>query len=320
MKSWFGVMGRSLLEFILVLASMAGIAGISANLASPAPGLASLVPAALASIPRLFPAAVAVLLFLAIYSFEHRVRSRLLGWAGLILLGVALCSSGLALRRLPFLRDAIAGLVQPPPPASPEFQAPGLGAERGGLLVWYRSAEGDIARDAVAVDYRSAFPRLRYSASAPLDPRTGSMEIGGLSLPATKPTPAAPPLLPELSLFQGSWVWDRLEAIDALSWPAALAVVAGFALLAGGFRFAARLTRWPLANALFGVAALIGFLVLDASLWSPAFAGAAAGLASGIGLGGLAPAYPLAGLEALAGLVLAGLDLALKPKGREARG
>jgi hypothetical protein len=316
MKAWFGVFGRSILEFFLVFAVAAFVAGASASLLAAIPRFGSAASYALGFVPRLFPVILALVLFFSMYSFERRVNSRAAGWLGIVLLGAILSGGGLAISRIPFLRDSVRkhGIVAEASATPPlELQEPGLAVERGGAVVWYRGAE------AAAADFHSPYPRLGYDPAAGLDAAATSIEISGKRYSAAKPLPAATPLLPELAWFSGSWVWDRQDELDSSPLLAAMAATAAFMLLAAGFRFIARLTRWPLANAIYGVAAFIGFLVLDASLWSPAVLRVTAGAAARIGLSSLATVYPIAALEALIGLILGLLDLIAAPRRGDSR-
>ena len=72
--------------------------------------------------------------------------------------------------------------------------------------------------------------------------------------------PKVPPiaLVPEVSLFSGSWIWDRLDSMDHAPLFSVFSVAGGFLLLAIGFRFLCRLSGWPLANAFLAVAGLGG--------------------------------------------------------------
>jgi hypothetical protein len=318
MKAWFGVLGRSCLEFLIVLVVAAFIAGASASLGAQAASFATLLFFSRKALLGLIPVAATLTVFLSMFSFERRVKSRLSAWLGALLLGALLFSVGMAARRFPLLRD----LAEPKgrAAASAGLQAPGLGTDREGLVLWYRSAEGTRAEDAVAVDFRAPSPRLVYAASSPLDAARGEILIGGKAYGATAPRQALAPLLPEAELFAGFWLWDRFAGLDGSPLIAAAAACAGFILLVSGFRFLVRLTRWPLANAFFAIAGFLGLLVLDAFLASPAVTAVGASLAGRAGLASVSPALFLGAIEAAAGFVFGAAELALAPRERASRG
>jgi hypothetical protein len=251
------------------------------------------------------------------FSFERRVESRALGWLGAILLGALLLAAGLATRRVPLLRDLL--------PAEPQIatgialQVPGYAKDRDGLLLWYRAAEGREVSDAVVVDFQAPSPRLSYAAKAPLDAAKGTIELDGLSYKASIPPRSRASLVPEAEFLPGPPIWERFAAIEGSSLAMAAAMLGAFVLLAAGFRFVARLTLWPLANALFAVAGLMAFLALDAAMWSPAIAALGQSMARQAGLSSAAAFLPAAA-EGLLGLAFGAIDLAVKPSERPIRG
>jgi hypothetical protein len=320
MKTWFEVLGRSCLEFLLLLIIGSFLAGAADSLAAGATNAGVLFAYAVRAVHPLLPIAAAATLFLSFFGFERRVRSRVAGWAGILLLGVLLFSVGLVLRRMPFFLDAIA--PAPPAAAVGKLQAPGLATKRGKVMLWYRTADGPTARDAAAVDFGAAFPRLAFAGAAQFNDAGGEIEIGGRRYDALAPGPDNAPFLPETRLFEGHWIWERLAGLDGSSLIFAAAAAAGFVLLAAGFRFFARLTRWPLANAFFALAGFFCLLVLDAALASPAVSSLLSALVGRAGLRGPAatPVLFVATAEAILGLVLGAIDLAIAPPERRARG
>jgi hypothetical protein len=195
---------------------------------------------------------------------------------------------------------------------------PGSTLQKGRLALWVRSFEGSEAIDAVAVDFGSDYPRLAYAPRASVDPSTGDAEIQGRTYRAALPEARPFDLVPEASFYSGSWIWDRLAAMDGEPILRALAAAGGFLLLAIGFRFLCRITGWPLANALLAAAGLTGLVALDAALSGGAALGFVEGLAklAGIPLKGT---FLLACAEGLIGLVLGAAELATSPGRRRRR-
>lgn len=317
MKSWFGAFGRACLEFFLLLAVAALISGAAKSLSASATTGEALLSFSLAALPRLIPLAVAVTMFCAMFSFEHRVPSRAAGWLGLVLLGALLLSGGLASRRLPFLRALLP--EESKTTASPVLQSPKLGKDRGGLLLWYRSASEEAVADAAVVDFRAPYPRLTYTASAPLDRASGVIEVKGARFEASDTAAVGSSLFPETALLPGPPIWERFDGLAKVPLLLAAAALSGFVLLASGFRFIARLTRWPLANAFFAAAGLLAFLALDAALASPAIAALGSSFAGYAGLSSYSALIPAAA-EGLLGLALGAVDLSLKPREESSRG
>jgi len=325
MKVWFGVIGRACLEFLVILCFISIVAGASASLAAETTTGRALFREACAAMPAMLPPVASAALFLSFFSFERRVRSRILGWVGTLLIGILLFGGGIAFRHLPILQR----VAQPThASASRPLQAAGRGIKHGDSLLWYRSVEGSDVTDAVAADFGSPYPRLVYERSAPL--RDGSVDVGGRLYTATMPPSDSTALLPEASYYGGAWIWERLAAPDGSRLFLAAIASAGFLVLAAGFRFLARITRWPLANAFFAFAGFMGLFLLDASLASPtavailvSFAGPLADTAAGwVGAAGPAAsaAILVAAVEGLVGLVLAAVDLAIAPAERRANG
>ncbi|HOX30872.1 MAG TPA: hypothetical protein PLB91_00995 [Spirochaetales bacterium] len=314
MKSWFGVLGRACLEFLLILSLAALVSGAASSLAATNPRGGLLLAFALAALPRLLPLAAAAAIFLAMFSFEHRVASRAAGWLGLLLLGIILLSAGLAPRLLPGLQRL---LPEAPTSFEAALQPPGVGVDRDGLLLWYRQP-GD-GGDAVLVDFREPYPRLSHQAGILLDAAKLTIRAGGSSYGAAAARLRAEPLFPEAALLPGPPIWERYAELGALPLPASLALLGGFVLLATGFRFLTRLSRWPLANALFAVSGFLAFLALDAAFASPALAALAAALLPRSG--GAMPALLVpAAAEGLLGLLLGAADLAIRTRERPSRG
>ena len=322
MKAWFGVLGRSCLEFLLILALVALVAGASASVSMLPVRFASLLTFARGALLDLIPLAAATALFLSLFSFERRVPSRLAGWLGAILLGCALFSGDLAARRFPVIHEIVASEAAATldSPAHAGLQAPGLAHEQDGLFIWYRTVEGGQALDVAFLDSAQANPKLHYAARTPLDADKAELLLGDTRYSVAPPSRKAEPLAPEVDRFSDHWLWIRLPSLDAYPLFVAAVAAAGFVLLAAGFRFFARLTRWPLANAFFGSAGFLGLLILDASLASPTATSLASSLAGRAGLSDTAPALIQAAVEATLGLLLGAADLAIKTGDRSSRG
>jgi hypothetical protein len=320
MKPWFGVLGRACLECLILLVFVSLVAGASTSLAAETTTVRDLMCHALWAARGFLPVVAVATIFLSFFAFERRLRSRLLGWFGALVLGAFLFSGGIALRRLPIV-DRLAPDVAP---AARPLQAAGEGVKRLSVLLWYRSAGSADLEDVVVADFGAPFPRVAYARRAPL--RGGAVELGGKLFDAGMPRPVADDLLPETRFFAGSWIWERLAGMDGSPLFLTAVISAGFILLAAGFRFIARLTRWPLANAFFALAGFVGLLVLDAALASPtasSFIASLAGpLAGRVGLAGqfATPAFLIAIAEGLVGILLAAADLAIAPSERESRG
>jgi hypothetical protein len=314
MKSWLGVIGRACLEFAIILVLFSFAAGAASSVAAPVGGLRIFNIFAARAAFDLIPLAVVVTLFLAFFSFELRVKSRVAGWLGLVFLGSLLLSFGIGLRRVPPIHDAL--LAEPASRTeATRFVSPGIVVQKGRLALWLGSYEGDEAIDAVAVDFGSDYPRLAYAARSPLDRGAGTVDVQGRSYSAFLPAPRPFDLIPEAKVFAGEWIWDRLAAMDGEPLLVVFATAGGFLLLLVGCRFLCRLTGWPLANALLATVGLAGLVALDAALSNPVLL---MGLTSLAKRGGLALSEPLAlaVLEAFVGLAFAGIDLARSPAGR----
>jgi hypothetical protein len=319
MKVWLGVIGRACLEFIIILVLVSFAAGASTFVASPSEGMAAIYQSAAEAAFDLVPLAALVSLFLAFFSFEFRIKNRAAGWLGLLLLGMFLFSVGIGLQRVAPIREALLGSVVSRGLASSD--APmrlipaGAAAQRGREAIWIGSYDGGDAVDAVAVDFGSDYPRLSFAPRAPIDPATGEADIQGRTFKASLPLARPIPLVPEASLFSGSWIWDRLAAMDGQGLVPVFAAAGGFLLLAIGFRFLCRITGWPLANALLAAAGLAGLVALDAALSGGPIFAAIEGLARRFGLP-LSGVLLLAAIEGLLGLILGAADIAAAPRAR----
>jgi hypothetical protein len=316
MKSWLGVLGRACLEFVILLILISFAAGASTSVALSTGGLHSITIHAAESALGLAPLAVVLTLFLAFFSFELRLPNRAAGWLGLFLLGAALFSFGIGLRRVPDLR----GVVAPPKTAVPALRLmpASLAVQQKRVALWIGSYGGGEASDAVAVDFGSDYPRLAYAPHASFDSSSGEIEIQGRQYKAALPTPRPISLVPEASLFAGSWIWDRLASMDRDPAYLAFAAAGGFLLLAIGFRFLCRISGWPLANVFLAAAGLAGLVVLDAALSGPAPLAAIDGLARRAGLSLPGPLL-LACVEGALGLALGAIDVAAAPRGGRRR-
>jgi hypothetical protein len=310
MKSWLGVIGRACLEFAIILILLSFAAGASASVAMSSGG--SFYKNSAEAALGLAPLAALLTLFLAFFSFEFRIKSRAAGWLGLLFLGAMLFSFGVGLRRTPAIREALSPPRQDG--AALRLMPPGVAIQRRAVALWIASYEGGEAVDAVALDFGSDYPRLAYAPRAPLDPSSGDVEIQGRSYKAALPAQAAISLVPEASLFSGSWIWDRLASMDGSPLLAAFAAAGGFLLFAIGFRFLCRISGWPLANVFLAAAGFAGLAILDALLSGPAPLGFIDSLATRAGLSLPGPIL-LACVEGTLGLALGAIDIAVAPKG-----
>jgi hypothetical protein len=261
----------------------------------------------------LAPLAALLTLFLAFFSFELRQRSRIAGWLGLFCLGAMLFSFSIGLRRAPIIREAFSQPKETK--AALRLVPPATVIQRQRIAVWLGSYDGAEAVDAVAADFGSDFPRLSYAPRSPLSYKTGEVEIQGRNYPAAQPEPRRVSLVPESSLFAGSWIWDRLSSMDDEPAYSVLAVAGGFLLLAIGFRFLCRITGWPLANVFLVAAGLAGLAALDALLSGPAPLAFLESLAKRSSLGLSGPLL-LASAEGAVGLLLGLADVLAGGRGR----
>jgi hypothetical protein len=318
MKVWLGVIGRACLEFAIILILISFAAGASIAISAPASDTNAVLRGAAKAALDLVPLAGVFTLFLAFFSFELRVKGRAAGWLGLLLLGVILMSFGLGIRRLPLIRGAVATssgggakVLRLIPAATAEQQ------DR--VALWVGSFAGGEALNAVAVDFSSDYPRLAYSARAPIDFSTGDVDIQGRAYRATLPDALPLALVPEASIFSGYWIWDRLDSMDDAPLFNVFAAAGGFLLLAIGFRFLCRITGWPLANALLAAAGLGGLVALDALLSGGAILGTIEAFARRIGLSLPAPVL-LACVEGIIGLALGAMELTATSRRRRRAG
>jgi hypothetical protein len=316
MKSWLGVVGRACLEFVIMLILLSFAVGASTSVTLPADDLWPVYMYAAAAALRLTPLAAVLTLFLAFFSFELRVRSRVAGWLGLFCLGAILFSFGIGLRRVPLLLDA----ATPPKTSTAALRLipPAASVQQRKTILWVGSYEGRDAVDAVAVDFGSDYPRLAYAPRAPLDQKSGDVEIQGRTYSLSRPAPRSVSLVPESSLFAGFWIWDRLASMDREPLYLVFAVAGGFLLLAIGFRFLCRVTAWPLANVFLAAAGLAGLVVLDAALSGPDPLSFFTMLAKRFRLP-LGGALLLASIEAAFGLLFGVIDVVAAPRGGRGR-
>jgi hypothetical protein len=313
MKAWLGVVGRACIEFVIILILISFTAGASSSIVASNGGARVVAINACKAALDLVPLAALLTLFLAFFPFERRIKSRAAGWLGLVVLGFMLFSFGIGIRRAPLLRElasASEGTKQ-----ELRLQAAGTMNQSGRSVLWVGSYEGGEAADVVDVDFGSDYPRLVYASRAPLDVSNGAVDIQGRICSAALPNAKPLALFPEASVYEGSWFWDRLAAMDGASLLFVFASIGGFILLAVGCRFLCRITLWPLANAIIAAAALVALVALDATLSGPDMLGFISSLAGRCGLV-LPEGLLLAALEALIGLALSVIDFVLAPKRR----
>jgi|GEM_PF-1982841 len=307
MKSWLGVIGRACLEFVILLILLSFAAGASSSVGLPDDSLRPMYIYAAWAALGMTPLAALLTIFLAFFSFELRQRSRVMGWLGLFALGALLFSVGIGMRRAPVVRDVIA---QPKLSFSAlRLIPPGVAIQNERTAVWVGGYNGSEASDAVAVDFGSDYPRLAYSPRAPLSWKAGEVEIQGRSYSVARAEPPRIHLVPESSVFAGSWIWDRLSSMDDEPVYVVFAAAGGFLLLAIGFRFLCRITGWPLANVFLAAAGMAGLSALDAALSGPGPLAALDLLAKGFGVPLSGPVL-LAAVEGVVGLLLGLIDIA----------
>jgi hypothetical protein len=317
MKSWLGVIGRACLEFFLIVVLISFVAGASNSLSATSGGFSILTSSAARAALDLVPLAVILTLFLAFFSFELRVKSRAAGWFGLVVLGAVLASGGIGLRRLPPVRDFLQA-SSASANAEAKLIEPGTAVQSGRVALWIGSYDGAEAVDAVAADFGSDYPRLAYAQRAPLDRVSGLVELQGKGYSAVVQPPRAFSLAPEAAFFSGSWIWERIAALDRDSLYLALGAAGGFLLLAVGFRFLCRITGWPLANALVGATGLAGLAILDAWLAGGSVSGQLSSFLTGLGLRLPLP-LQIGCVEGALGLLLGAADLATTATKRRRR-
>jgi hypothetical protein len=316
MKSWLGVIGRACLEFVIILILLSFAAGASTSVGLSSGGLQPVYIYAAEAALRLTPLAAVLTLFLAFFSFELRVRSHAASWLGLFCLGAILFSFGIGLRQAPLIREA----ATPPKAvrAGRELIPAAVAVQRGRTALWIGSYEGAEVVDAVAVDFGSDYPRLAYAPRASFYAKSGELEIQGKTYPAALPEALPVSLVPESSLFAGSWIWDRLASMDGAPVWLVFSAAGGFLLLAIGFRFLCRISGWPLANVFLVAAGLAGLAILDALLSGPGPLAFLTSLAKRAGLPMEGPLL-LASVEGTLGLLLGAIDIAAAPGGGRGR-
>ncbi len=321
MKHWLDVVGRALIEFLLILVLIALVGGLGASL-GPGPKDASAIlrDSARAAIGYM-PLALAASLFLSMFSFDRRLANRAAGWLGLLTIGILLFAAYFGVLRLiaggPLALEGQGPAFGARPPAT------GISIERGKRLLWVGSLEGGtaggalshdvVARNVVAADFSAAFPRLAFAQEASYDPLAGIIRLAGADWQVFPEHSTMGPLIPELSQLPQSRIWDRLRVLDRSSIPQALAAAGGFLLFLIGFRFLARLSRWPLASAFLAAAGFVGAIMADSYLGSPGAERLVHGFAGG---GALPFVWLVAAFEGGMGLLMSAVDLLVTPRRR----
>lgn len=302
MKKWLGALGRTIVIFCITLALLAAAAALSRD-ADPSSRL-DLLASFLSSLKAVFPFATAAALFLGFFVFEGALRSRLLSWGSLFLLGCLFLIGGAALREIG-VTEAAQRRAQP---------TAGLAVEAGSLVSYARSYEGAEAIEAVGCDFQAKTPpRLSYAPRA--SAASGLLSVEGAQFPlrAGKLREQLEPLL--FGPTQAD-IGARLSTLEALGRREAIWAALGFILLATGLSTLARLPRWPLAGFFLACACLYLLVVLDVALASPELAGPVRSFAGRLGLGSWPAPRVEAAIEAGLGL-LAGLSGLLAPRRKE---
>jgi len=309
MKPALRAIGRACIEFPILLALMAFISGLSTSLARTATGGASFALYIGLSALELAPLAVIITLFLSFFYFDSAVRSRSLGYAGLLLLGAIGLAGTIALHQIPLAEPAAQASSTRP---AAELPPPSVAYNREGTALWYRSVQGEVVTDIVAADFGTPFPRLKYAKTGVFDPKYGTVTVDRRNYWLAPPSATDGSLFPEAASFEGSLIWDRIANLADAPLARIATVAGGFLLLLLGFRFVARLTAWPLANAMLAISAVVGLLAGDAALSGIASVPISEALARvGVPLNAESAA---AAVECVIGLLLIGLDLLLAPR------
>jgi hypothetical protein len=307
MKFWPGAIGRICVECGLIFLLVVLFQGASFAIARPTPSPIEIAYAAIAAGIRYLPLAVLIALFLAFFPVEANVPSRGIGWIGLVLIGLAFMTASLALQIVPFPEEAAKtgspGIIMP--------GIPGVIQENGNTRLWYRKADASAITDLVVMDFDHSSPGLIHAPTAVFDPVRGEFQAEGRSWPRAVAVRDLPSLVPSSILFDGSWIWQRFETLLRFSIARTLAAATAFILFAVGFRFVARLTGWPLANAFLAALGLLALLLADAALSSPVIEVLASPLR------GFVPfEYLIAAVEAFIGLAMGIIDLIGSPRTR----
>ena len=107
MKVWLGVIGRACVEFMIILILVSFAAGAALSVSLPLGGIRAIYKSSALAALGIAPLAATLTLFLAFFSFEFRVKSRLMGWIGLFLLGAILFSFSMGIRRVPLFQESL---------------------------------------------------------------------------------------------------------------------------------------------------------------------------------------------------------------------
>lgn len=262
MKNWLGAAGRLCADFFLVLLIMVIIAALGQGSAEAT--ASDLGAAALSAVFRLFPLAAIVAIFLGGPIFLRRTGKRFLSYVSALLLGFGLLVGFTELRRLDLAPQLVEGKARP---------VPGMIVENGARSLYVGHFEGSSAVVAIGCELEAeGRPILRYSPRAEYNPEKGVVRLGGTGFSVLGAAGAPRRVLPAIPGLEGRRLDERLAGLDALSWPLALMVPGGIALLAMGLAGFASLPRWPLVGFFFGLAGIVALLLLDSALMSPAFA------------------------------------------------
>lgn len=262
MKQWLGSLSRASVEFFVALLLVGGSGALEASLRAQTPQTVAIFREVVSSMLVYMPIAGLIALFLSYFTVESRVAGRFSKWLALALVALLPLLASVELERFP-LSQELRREVRPGQALASRLPADRV-LMRGALATWIGAWKGDTAIQLVGSDFSSPPPHLAYAPSANFDPSHGLVFVGGRSFPATIAPVERIELLPEAEALSHWWIWDRLADQGSLPPVQALAVAAGFGLLAAGLRFMTRLSSWTLANAFLLAAALLGILVLDA--------------------------------------------------------
>jgi hypothetical protein len=298
MKDWLGSAAKFVAEYLILLAIFASAGAFATTVESP--GIGSLALAAAHEAQRIFPLALSLTLGLGLLSFRASGRKPASALISVAALGILMAALGVGLRLVPL------------PSNAPSRLAPlvGVALEAEDRLVSIRSIEGRRAHGVAIMDFGGTFPRLSWTDSLVYREETRSIVQGNREIPVARMVrPHEDSSLPLLAFLS-----RPLREIENLPIPEALTVSSAFILLCVGLASPALGMAWPLAGLSFAIIAIATGIAGDLWLSTPAFVEALRNGAATLGLRDLAPVLPGAVIEALVGILGAGLGLFLARK------